>query len=310
MVEENVTFDQIKEHPLLWGDLFWKRPSGRVTCIGRAGELADLKLVEKTSGVGELSIQPIISDELVSEITNLLDELKNCNNERERASFRKDFSTIFYDVFVGDKQGSFLDWAVALYRSFYDVPEKISEVFISKNLVYTHRSFTVSSMATAMSFTMGYMNWEFLKGIYNSVLVIDYDLVKSGLNQFELNELDAVRLGSESPFEKAYMKKFVERDYKTVVAGLSAVTRDNPYFEQLNAFAHEIFTSGMGPFQAFDSEVSDLFKIVSLVERFIPYTPHRSSVGDATGTLLDFITKLEGHARIKRMIQIQSLGAA
>ena len=75
MREINLSSEAIHHSPLLRGELFWCRPSGRRLCIGHAGEYANLELIKKLARTNDQFSQKVIIDE--ERVSKVVDHFSN-----------------------------------------------------------------------------------------------------------------------------------------------------------------------------------------------------------------------------------------
>lgn len=305
MSERSVNIQELTEHKLLWGDLMWVKKSGNSTRVGSCGEFVDLefvnKLVEKEA---TLEMNSYINWKLVNEQLEVFKKLEVATNERERVELRDQFWIPFSSTFLGSEEGSYIDWFTICYRSFYELPKDIEDIYYLKNSDALKRSMALASMTTLLAFAMGHMNYSFLKKLFNSCLVADLDFVNKGMSEFHLRDLEKQRVDQSSAFESQLLKQFSHHG-ANVDHYLDQVTEGEFIFKHLVKLHHENLSLGNGPEGLWSSEVGDLAHIMSFVENLIPYVDFDLRKGDATGLLTDYISKLRGFERLKAMMRLE-----
>jgi len=305
MSDRSVNIQELTDHKLLWGDLLWVKKSGHSTRVGSCGDFVDLEFVEKlVSKNATLEMSSFIDWKLVKELNELFDELKNAENEAQRVKLRSEFCNKFFPVFLGSEEGSYIDWFTVCFRSFYELPKDIEDIFYMKNSDALKRSMAVASMTTLLSFTLGYMNFDFLKKVYNSTLIMDISFVNKGMSEFHLRDLEEQR-EKETPVLDGQLLKHFKHHGNEVSLYLEKVTNGEMIFKKMIEYHHEIFNNGKGPENIFDSETGDLPQAISFIERFIPYTGFDLKKGDATSALTSFLGKVDGYNRIKSILRTE-----
>lgn len=181
MREFKQTSIQIKDSPLLRGELYWCRPSGRKLCVGHAGEFANLDLIEKLSSTNDQFIQEVLIDEeRVSKIIDHFSNLKEARLEDVKMRYRNLILVDFYRVLKGEQKSSTLDFLFICYEVFNDLEiddKNIEEEFIKTNALTLKKAQVAASVVIYMALVSGYSDYYFLKEIYNTIVLTYYSYV-------------------------------------------------------------------------------------------------------------------------------------
>lgn len=178
MRELNLKLEHIQASPLLRGELYWCRPSGRKLCIGHAGEFVNIDLASKLASTNDQFTQSIIIDEerVYKNVDHFMD-LKKSQIEDVKLRFRNLILLDFYRSIKGEYKASTLDFIFICHEVFYDLSSDgldLEESFIRTNIVAFKRAQVVASALVYMALVTGYLDFYFLKEVFNTVLVTYY----------------------------------------------------------------------------------------------------------------------------------------
>ncbi|AYF45657.1 hypothetical protein BALOs_2665 [Halobacteriovorax sp. BALOs_7] len=216
MREIKQTSIHIKDSPLLRGELFWCRPSGRRLCIGHAGEFANLELIEKLSSTNDQFIQEVLIDEeRVSQVIDHFNELKSTNLEDVKMRYRNLVLVDFYRVLKGEQKSSTLDFLFICYEVFNDlvIDEKdIEDEFIRTNAMTLKKAQVSASIVIYMALVSGYCDFNFLKEVYNTIILTYYSYVSRYdhiVDEYSRSDKNIVH----QEYLKGLSSRFFELDY-------------------------------------------------------------------------------------------------
>ncbi|MDD0854183.1 hypothetical protein HBN50_13810 [Halobacteriovorax sp. GB3] len=160
-------------------DVFWKKASGKRVCVLKAGDVLNENLLGKFSS---LSIESLVEQKLVNELSDLFLELDKCQFEHERIVIYDQIIFILRPIYwSGEESGSVMSLIHALTMTFYTVPNEIELTLKESSVDIYRRCFLYASLFTVYSFTLGHLSFESLKRIFNSVFYFEYELCKEGL---------------------------------------------------------------------------------------------------------------------------------
>ena len=305
MTERVITYDEVQNHIFIWGALLWVKRSGKVVTLSNCGDYIDHIFLKKLFQNDEvIKLNSFLSEELTSSLSNSFKKLEESKFERERVGLRDPIISPFISTMVlGTEQGSLIDWTHACYNSFYELPRDLEDKYLQKNFELFERSFIVATVSTLIAFTCGYLNHSFLKRVYNTVLLIDFNMLDKGVSQYHFDNFERDRVGGNTSMDSVLLK--AHSDHTKLDYGLiEQVTGGNLILEQLIEFHHEDLNSGKGPARVYDSDTGDLQKIVSFCEKLIPYSSHVYSGDDATNFLGAGLGLVDGHERLKRILSL------
>lgn len=175
MKDTILQLDQLIESPLLKGELLWQRPSGGELRIGNAGEFVELSIAEKLSVKNnEFRVNIVVNEERVQEVTDLFSALKSCTEESKKFKIRNQILRSFFKSFSGASDSSSLDYIFISHRSFYQLPKEYENQFIEKNILNFKKSTLIASLVTQLALVCGYLDYLFIKEVFNSILLSYY----------------------------------------------------------------------------------------------------------------------------------------
>ncbi len=181
MREINLSLHQIQNNPLLKGELYWSRPSGRRLLIGRAGEFANLELVEKLSQQNDQFFQKIIIDEeRVSKVVDHFMDLQKAQLEEVKLRYRNLILVDFYRALNEGEKSSTLDFVFICHETFYEFNNdkiNLEEEFIKTSAITFKKAQVIASSVVYLSLVSGYLDFNFLKEVFNTVLMTYFSYV-------------------------------------------------------------------------------------------------------------------------------------
>ncbi|MFG1493483.1 hypothetical protein [Halobacteriovorax sp. ZH4_bin.1] len=187
MREINLSLQQIQNKPLLKGELYWSRPSGRRLLIGRAGEFANLELIEKLSQQNDHFFQKIIIDEeRVSKVIDHFMDLQKAELEEVKFRYRNLILVDFYRALKEGEKSSTLDFVFICHETFYEFNNdkiNLEEEFIKTSAVTFKKAQVIASSVVYLSLVSGYLDFNFLKEVFNTILMTYFAYVcRSGVS--------------------------------------------------------------------------------------------------------------------------------
>ncbi|POB12860.1 hypothetical protein C0Z22_13355 [Halobacteriovorax sp. DA5] len=197
--------------------MYWSRPSGRRLLIGRAGEFANLELVEKLSQQNDQFFQKIIIDEeRVSKVVDHFMDLQKAQLEEVKLRYRNLILVDFYRILKGEKKSSTLDFVFICHETFYEFNHdniNLEEEFIKTSAITFKKAQVISSSVVYLALISGYLDFNFLKEVFNTILMTYFSYVcRNGTNV-----VDKLASLEESYGNVEYLKSlsrdFFELDY-------------------------------------------------------------------------------------------------
>lgn len=171
---ETINLSNYKNHKFLCGDFYWLKKSGKKTLLFHAGTFANFGLLKKLLESNEnIECHEDLDDEFIMDGHRLLLELSKCEFENERAKIREDFGTLL------KKKNNLPHFNLVriFTEAFYDLEEE-SEAQYVNNSKLLERLVSIASIVTCGAFLQGYLDFTFLKKIFNTILLSDIYLAQ------------------------------------------------------------------------------------------------------------------------------------
>ncbi|EPZ51902.1 hypothetical protein M902_1886 [Bacteriovorax sp. BAL6_X] len=246
MREINLSLQQIKNNPLLKGELYWSRPSGRRLLIGRAGEFVNLELVEKLSQQNDQFFQKIIIDEeRVSKVVDHFMDLQKAQLEEVKLRYRNLILVDFYRALKDSEKSSTLDFVFICHETFYEFNNEninLEEQFIKTSAITFKKAQVIASSVVYLSLVSGYLDFKFLKEVFNTILLTYYSYVcRSGVCVTDqLSSLEETY--DNVKYLKSLSKDFFEVDYNLNddVSGLWRKVHDRVFALEIEFDSNDI----------------------------------------------------------------------
>ncbi len=308
MTEITFDLDKIRSDKILSGTLYWHKKSG-TTVIGNCGDLVNIDLVEKLhSGGSVLSLESIADLDLINKHITNFEKLRESDDELSRHIIRKEVISDFSDIFINNvKSGSQIDWWQICFQTFYDLPEDLENKIAGNSLIIYKRAVAVSSLTVLMAFSLGYLNYSFLKDLYNSVFITDLELFEE--SNFAPHTFRQLEHGRVLSLDEGIGGSYVSKS-SLIKANLKKVNVENEAIYSMIRYHHENLATGQGPFKIYESEVGDLPSLYTLVQKIYPYTEIKCEKDDARGVLMSFFKENKRYIKIKKIFEAEFKQAA
>ncbi len=303
MSEVQFDLERIKIDKILFGNIIWHKRSGK-TVVGHCGDYANYELLSRLFLKGSsLSVESFVNEELVKKQIMLFEKLKNAELEVERIEIRSDIVQDFSDVFINQvSDGSFIDWWLVCHRSFYDLPKELEDYITINSVSLYKRAVGLASLTTLLALSYGYMNYNFLKMIYNSMFICDLEVLKPGnFRQYYFDKLEQSR---DVTIVNSLSEFFIENEPE-IKEFLKQCGIENDLIFQLIKFHHERPESGLGPHGLYESEMNDLVEVATLSYRLVSLDDVILSFNDAKGFLARNFKELERYRKLKKLFEIE-----
>ena len=303
MTQKEFDLEKIRSEKILSGTLHWHKKSG-ATVIGNCGDLANIALIEKLHVSGAvLSLDSFADDELIKKHIDNFQKLKECENENSRAVIRKEIIKDFSDVYINNAvNGSHIDWWQICYQSFYDLPEDFENHLAGNSLVLYKRAVAVSSLTVLLALSFGYLNYHFLKDLYNGVFVTDLELMNE--SRFSPHTFSKLERGRTLYLDESISSFYISQSYY-IKENLKSIGIKNDAIYHMLKFHHERLDTGSGPYDLYESEVGDLPTLYSLVQKIFPYSEYICSENDARGVLMNIFKSHKRFIKMKKLFEVE-----
>lgn len=260
-----ISFAEVKDMKISYGDLYWKKSSGSYTKIINAGDTVDFYRVEKFQKVTKsLFIDNKCNKTFIEQGREILNSLLESNDEIERRSCRERLISHVYSVFwSGESKGNLLDFVLIFELSFNGLPDEYVKEMDARAMTFFQRSALCSSLITFSSICLGYTHGSFLKDLYNTCFYFDFSFAHTGFSTIDLKNLESSRENhDEMDIHSVDVKKSIDMfNYRPKHSRLS----------KLIGFHHELLNGSGEYIHSNQEEIGDLEKIVIWIEHLIPF---------------------------------------
>ena len=260
-----ISFSELKDMKISYGDLYWKKSSGSYTKILNAGSLVDFSKIDKFQKVSKhLYFDYKCNKVFVDQGRKILSSLISSTDEIERRKFREDIISHLYPVFwLGESRGTILDLILIFELSFSELPSDfINEMDINAQSFF-QRSALCSTLITISSICLGYTHGEFIKDLYNTCYYFDFSYADTGFSSIDLDRIEESRKNHLNLENQAgEIKKSLEMfNYKPKHSRLSKLIK----------YHHELLSGEGSLVKSNQEEIGDLEKIVIWIENIVPF---------------------------------------
>lgn len=259
-----ISFEKLEKLQTSYGDLYWKKESGKLVKILHCGDYLDFPKLEKFKKVTQnLYISSVSNELLVKEGTSIIISLLKSDDERERLELRESFIELIAPTYwLGEESGSALDLVMIFKNAFYKISPEFEVEMNNKALGTLRRSSLYATIVTISSIVAGYTHGEFLEDVYNICYFNDYS--------HSLESYSSLNSKSKEHAE-ASLKVFKEREL---------YIPKNKFLSRLITYHNEKLEGGGEIHNINISELNDLEKIVIYLESEISENEYEFTSND------------------------------
>ncbi|WP_127716535.1 hypothetical protein [Halobacteriovorax sp. HLS] len=282
-----ISFSELKDIKLSYGDLYWKKKDGKCIRLLNVGEIVDINKLAKFEKVTAfLYLDLKCNRSYIEQGVKILTSILNSTDEKERLELRRSFLSHLYPLYwSGENEGVLLDLVMIFQNTFYSLDEYFGREMDAKALSFYQRSCLVSTLITLSALVCGYTHGAFLKDLYNTCYFFDYSYAITDHSSLELEKIENARV-NHLPFghEIEMVRKSIESfNYKYSHTNLSNLIR----------FHHE-FLNGEGlVIGSNQEEIGELEKLVIFIEASVEFNKTDYLTRDARGFLKKLFCELE-----------------
>ncbi|OUR96136.1 hypothetical protein A9Q84_07175 [Halobacteriovorax marinus] len=263
---ETISFSELKDMQISYGDLYWKKANGKFVKVLICGDQVDFSKLAKFEKVTpHLFIHSVCNKSFVKKGVEIISRLLSSIDEIERLRLRDQFILHLGPVFwKGDEQDSILSLVLIFQNSLYDIQNSFEEEMESNAFLYHKRSVLSSTLITLFAMASGYTHGDFLKDLFNVCHFFDYSLSKGELSVEEPKHIEQSR------------KLFIESKF---------YIPKNKNLSKLIEFHHELLNESGAFIGSNLEEIGDLERIVIWIENILPFVIEEFSSEDGQGYL-------------------------
>ncbi len=302
---KKVSLSEVKTQTISRAHFFHTLPGDNHLSLLRAGDFVEPSFISHYLDKGMLTLQQldIINDEDLNNYKSAWRELRTAKTENQKI-VQRDFilEKIAKDYWLTDEK-SFLTFVIAAFEEFYIYPPHILDhVQKESSLLYT-RALLISALSSIAALVNGYLDYWFIKDLYNTAFIMDYGLVDFGNFNFVMSlacEAERNKPGTGIETMKKYRRSEGEvQVFKNhpIISYERAKEQEEhfTYPEVINfiKFHHEK-TDGSGfPEGHSYSAMSDAETLLIFCDYLVPFKEHVFKHGDGKLIVKDYFDNLK-----------------
>jgi hypothetical protein len=299
-LKPNCKLKQILEMPVASGNIYWlKQKSKGHVLIAKAGDLLNLKLINKFTDDHKFHVERVIKFDNFMDMKNKLAAYKNSNTERTRVQNLTNFLCDVRDLyFLEGKESSILSLSSACLETFkYEDSEFYSELY-ELSVPLFKRSIRFASLGAVYAMAIGYTDFKLVQDFYNICFYGVYGFLNENYTSKTLEFLEQER---ENPGTLAVriteIKNAMEDKFKERFTYQFVENMKNFCFEKRDG-------TGL-PNKINEDELNDLENIYILLSNTMTFQELEFKPADGTqyiGKMLKTNNAVKGQFRIKGML--------
>jgi hypothetical protein len=202
---------------------------------------------------------------------------------------RKEFISHFKSLYFDEKVStSLLSFMSTTHHIFVALSNDFMSEYAEKNFILFKRSILVASLSLPLLLSYGYSDWQFLKDVYNTTLLLSFHLADE---KFTVTMKNALTLESkEQGYGHQYLslKSPKEVDHLINVQDLTQICSlaydyKNEHIKDLFYYFHSAYKKQSDQKTVVEQEMPDWASAIIFVDRLIPYEDITFKSGDASG---------------------------
>lgn len=300
---KTISLDELEKIGLVTGDVYsiLSKTKKEITLL-RAGEYVLPAFIDKfrIKGFSSFYLRATFEE---SENELWKKHWNEVSNNEDKGEFeiyqkRKEFishvKSIFFD---GEIKSSLLSYMSITHQKFVGLSPDFMYQYAEKNYLLFKRSMLVASLSLPLVISMGYYETNFIKDIYNTILLLSYHLSNK---KFTVTMKNALSLES---MEHGLGIKYLETKSPNEVKSFGSVDEAKQISEVVYQYHHEHIKDllyyyqtsiGMNLSEALsiDHDMPDWVSSVLLIDKLVEYEDFNFQSGDASCYLK---TKLNKH---------------
>jgi len=311
LVELN--FEVLSSMKIAKGDIFWKKKSGKLIPLCFIGDRIDHDYISKFQKMTNVLWMKVVGNSnLVDEGVTLLKKITEASDDEQRFKVRDEFFNYLKPHFWSEEgKGNLVDFVTIFQEVFYDLSDEQEHFLENKSLVIFKRSYLCAASTTALAMCLGYVDFDFLKDLYQVNFYMDVGIEKSQFTTSTMNVLEKERVfpGARNENLSDAEKEVVEQHaFQSIskLEGEATYNFNNKSIKRLIKFHHERLLGDGFPLGLNSDELSDLEKIIIMVFQNITYDELSFTENDGSMFLKNFIGDAdqgECEARLEQQIK-------
>ena len=187
-----------------------------------------------------------------------------------------------------------IDIVAPCFSAFYKLSEEIENIYFLNNSDLLLREVFIASLLVCMAIEAGYLDYDFLKNVFNTELKINHELAAAKISAYHLEELEKKRIGKIREFsDQSLMYSFTDYAKKA-----SSQINDGSIYEQSLKSLCDTNGEEVSPVS-----FGDLFLIKSAIEKEISFVG--TSLKEIDFSLL--LVEILKHKEVTKFYKVISL---
>ncbi|MBD63802.1 MAG: hypothetical protein CME62_01230 [Halobacteriovoraceae bacterium] len=306
--EENlkkVLLSEIKTQTISRSHFFHSMPGGKYLSLLRAGDFVEPSFISHYLEKGMLSLYQLdmINEQDLSDYKQAWSSFKHAKTETEKLK-RRDFilKKISNDYWLSDEK-SFLTYVIATFEAFYIYPPRVLDHLQSESSLLYTRSLLISAVSSIAALINNYLDYNFIKDLYNTAFILDYGLVDFGNFNFVMSlacEAERNKPGSGLDVLKKYNRSEGEiaifNNHPLISYERAQEQSEHFTYPEITKFIkfHHEKTDGSGFPKGYSySALSDAEILLVFCDYLIPFQEHVFKAADGKLIVKDYFEDLK-----------------
>ncbi len=290
-----INLQNLEENKFLKGDLFWNKKSGKKVLLSPAGTFVDYSFAKKLLDKNEsLEMSDQGNFEFQDTLQMIFNKIQNADHELDRVAAREELDLILKKILSKEISIDAIDIVAPCFSAFYKLSEEIENIYFLNNSDLLLREVFIASLLVCMAIEAGYLDYDFLKNVFNTELKINHELAAAKISAYHLEELEKKRIGKIREFsDQSLMYSFTDYAKKA-----SSQINDGSIYEQSLKSLCDTNGEEVSPVS-----FGDLFLIKSAIEKEISFVG--TSLKEIDFSLL--LVEILKHKEVTKFYKVISL---
>lgn len=299
---QTISLDELEKIGMTTADVFGVlQNSKREVIFLRAGEYVLPSFIDKfrAKGIKSFYLKPHMDSQELDLWKAAWEQIKKMQNLSEFEIFeaRKEFVSQFKSLYFDGKIAtSLLSLMSVTHKEFAGLNSDFMFQYAEKNYILFKRSILVASLSLPLIISYGYVEWQFLKDVYNSILLLSYHLSDEKFTVTMKNALTLESMGKGLALE--YLKIKSPGEVINLMNKEELEQICTTFYEAKNEHVKDLYTIFYETYKKkeddgilIESETPDWISVILFVEKIIPYEDYQFFPGDGKMYLKNRIEK-------------------
>lgn len=302
---KKVLLSEVQTQTISRAHFFHSMPGDNFLSLLRAGDFVEPSFISHYLEKGMLSLYQLdmIDEKDLSDYKEAWSKFKHARTETEKFE-QRDFilKKISSDYWLSDRK-SFLTYVIATFEEFYIYPPRILDHLQSESSLLYTRSLLISAVSSIASLVNNFLDYHFVKDLYNTAFIMDYGLVDFGNFNYVMSlACEAERNKPGSGLNE--LKKYKRSEGEIAIFQNHPIISYERAMEQKEFFTypevtkfikfHHEKTDGSGFPKGYSySAMSDAEILLIFCDYLVPFKEHVFKQGDGKLIVKDYFENLK-----------------